>query len=142
MAQSDVDEALGMLPRVREGQTKLLAYGAVGVALVERGNPMDAIELAPQLPEVDRESYFLITAMTWAEKDPEELLESIDDFSSPVARSKAAALLTFSNRFEPSLTDEQVKELQEYLSEEDAKTLDEGGAGLLNPLMNLGLGFM
>lgn len=139
LAHSDVEKALRLLPRVRDGVTKLSAYGMVGMAMIENGDTSSAIELAPQLPESDQEKFFLLTAMAWADHDSENLLESIGQISSPVARSKAAAVLTFMNQFEKSLTAEQVVEIKEYLSDEDAKSLEEGGAGLLNPLMQLGL---
>ena len=76
---------------------------------------------------------------TWSQRDPEGLLNTIEQLPSAQAKSKAAAMLTLTNQFEQTLTDEQIEQIGKFLSEKDAKSLDEGGMGLLNPLMELGL---
>ena len=139
LAQSKLDMAIEMLPRVREGNSKVAAYLGVGSTMVVQGDPMKAVDLSQQLPESDREPYFLATMGTWSQSDPEGLLDTIDRLPSTAAKSKAAAMLTFMNQFESNLTDEQIEQASKFLSEEDTKSLEQGGMSLLNPLMELGL---
>lgn len=139
VARDDLEMAAEMLPRVRDAHSKISATLVVGNAMVLKGSPMEAVELSQQLPESDREVYFLMTMATWSQRDPEGLLNTIEHLPSAQAKSKAAAMLTFTNQFEQELTDEQIEQIGKFLSDEDAKTLKEGGMGLLNPVMELGL---
>lgn len=138
VARDNLDMAVEMLPQVRERKSKISASLVVGNMMVLRGSPLDAVELSQQLPESDREAYFLMTMSTWSERDPEGLFKTIDQFPSAQAKSKAAAMLTFGNQFDKQLTDKQIEQLGKFLSAEDAKSLEEGGMGLLNPIMELG----
>ena len=139
VAPRNLDLALEMLPQVREGTSKRNAYLGMGSMMVAEGSPMRAVELSQQLPESDRETYFLMTMATWSQSDPEGLLGTIDRLPSPAAKSKAAAILTLQNKFEKKLTEEQIEQASKFLSEKDAKSLEEGGMSLLNPLMELGM---
>lgn len=143
LAQENSNLALDWLPRVREGRTKTVAYGMVGSMLVQNGNPLEAVEMSNQLPESDQEGFFALTMGTWAQSDPENLLDTIDRLPSPLAQSKGAAMLFFMNRFsEQSLTDSQLERVEKYLSEEDAKSVEEGEAGLIKQMMSFGLEYM
>ncbi len=138
LAGHNLNIALELLPRVREGRTRLISYGVVSNAMVANGSPMEAVQLSQELPESDRGTYFLLTMGTWAQSDPDGLLDSIEGLPYSEAKSKAAAMLTFLNRFdEQTLTDDQLGQIEKFLSDEDAKTLEQGGMGLLNPIMNL-----
>lgn len=137
LARIDLEMALEMLPRVREGITKLNTYGGVGSMMVLQGRPWEAMDLSEQLAESDHETFFLLTMGAWAQRDPEGLFGTIDRLPSTVAQSKAAAMLTLMNRFEQTLTDDQIDQARKFLSESDAKSLEEGGAGLFNPIMDL-----
>lgn len=139
VARDDLEMAAEMLPRVRDPQSKVRTTLVVGNAMVVKGNPMEAVKLSQQLPESDREVYFLMTMGTWSQRDPEGLLNTIDQLPSAQAKSKAAAMLTLNNQFEQELTDEQIEQIGKFLSKHDAKSLEEGGMGLLNPIMELGL---
>lgn len=143
LAEQNDDLALDLLPRVRDGKTKTVAYGIVGSMLIQKGNPLEAMKMSSQLPESDQEGFFVFTMGTWAGSDPQSLFDTIDRLPSPLAQSKAAAMLSFMSRFsEESLTDSQLERVEEYLSEEDAQSVEEGEAGLIKQMMSLGLEFM
>ena len=143
IAEQNNDLALDLLPRVREGKTKTVAFGIVGSMLVQKGNPLEAMKMSSQLPESDQEGFFVFTMGTWAQSDPESLIDTIDRLPSPLAQSKAAAMLSFMSRFsEQSLTDSQLEKVEQYLSEEDAQSVAEGEAGLIKQMMSFGLDFM
>lgn len=137
-ASNNLPKAIELLPRVREGISRLNAFAIVGGALIADGNPTDALELADDLPEPLQDKFYFFAVGTWANRDPNGLLNSIDQLPSPKIKSRAAAMLTFLDKFESSMTDEQLDHLKVYLNEEDSKLLTVGGSGLLNEVLDLG----
>lgn len=137
LAQLDLSRAKELLGRVRAGLTKRNAYSQVGRMMVTSDSPLEAMELMQQLPESDREPYLLFTMGTWAQHDPEGMLGEIARLPSAEAKSKAAAMLVFSNQFKRTLTDDQMQQASSFLSDRDSKSLEEGGLGLLNPILDM-----
>ncbi len=132
IAQDDVSKALEFLPQIPEGASKLSAYGSVGVSLITEGDADKALDLAKNVGESERDTYYHLLSMAWAGTDPDQLLDSIDRFPSDASKSKAAAVLTLMHKMQPTLNDKQVEEAKKYLSEEDKEELEKGGMGLLN----------
>lgn len=144
LARQDVNKALEFLPDVRDGKSKMYAYGSVGMALANNGDTDQALELAENIVESERDTYFHLLSLAWANTDPEQLFETLGKFPSDASKSKAAAILTMMHGVSPSLSDKQAEELKKYLSEKDKREIEEGGMGLLNlgPYMDLlGFGF-
>ena len=126
LVYSDLDKALEFLPQVREGSTKISAYGSVGGGYIQNGETEKALSLAQQLPESNRTDYLQALVPEWAGTDPKGLLEHMDRLPTPEIKSKAAMILTTYNRLEKNLTDEEIEGVKKYLTEEDAENLEEG----------------
>ena len=127
LVYSDLDKAIELLPQVRKGAARLQAYQMVSGAMIRDGDIDDALNLAQQLSESDRESFYMSLASTWAGSDPEGLLNSIDRLPSKAVKSRAAMMLLSFNRHQENLTQEQVDHATKLLTDEDAKALEEGG---------------
>ncbi|MCY4144391.1 MAG: hypothetical protein OXG08_11995 [Gammaproteobacteria bacterium] len=123
---SDFDKALEFLPQVRAGPTKIAAYGSIGGGYIENGETEKALDLAKRLPESSRTAYLQALMPQWAVADPKGLLDSMDQLPSDEIKSKAAMLLTTYNRWEKSLTDEEIESVKKFLTEEDAENLEKG----------------
>lgn len=124
VAQKDIDQALSLLPQVRDGQTKVEAYGVVGVALASSGETDRAIELGLQLEESIQESYFTSLVSDWAYKDPLGLFASLENIPGENIKSTAAMRLQMANRFHKVFSNEQLDKLKEYQSAVDQKRLE------------------
>ena len=127
LAYSDLDKAIELLPQVRKGPSRLQAYQMVSGAMIRDGDVDEALNLAQQLSESDRESFYMSLASTWARSDPEGLLNSIDRLPSKAVKSRAAMMLLSFNRHQENLSQEQVDHATKLLTDEDAKALEEGG---------------
>ncbi len=124
IAGSDTQLALELLPQVREGRTKFEAALHVGNALVYQGIVADAFDLAEQLPESDRERYYVLLVDNWSHEDPVSLIESMEELPSVELQSSAAAQLLRSDRQQQALDDAQLRSLRQYLSQADRVLLD------------------
>lgn len=124
IAESDTQLALELLPQVREGRTKFQAALHVGNALVHQGSVADAFDLAEQLPESDRERYYVQLVDKWTHEDPVSLIESMEELPSVELQSSAAAQLLRSDRQQQALDDAQLRSLRQYLSQADRILLD------------------
>lgn len=120
---NDIDEAIRFLPQVRPGSTKIAAYGYVGKMYIEHGATEDALNLAQELPSSNRSEYFQALLTTWSRSDPESLLNSIDSLPTSEVKSKAARVLTVSNKRHKGLSEKQVQSVEKYLSKEDAESI-------------------
>lgn len=129
LSYSDLDKALELLPRVRKGPTKLQAYQVVSGALIRNGDVDEALNMAQQFPKSERSDFYVAVATAWAGSDPEGLLNSMSRLPTEKAKSRAAMSLISYNRFQEALTDEQIEEAKKYLTDEDAKALEEQDEG-------------
>lgn len=123
LSYNDIDEAIRFLPQVRPGSTKTAAYGYVGKMYIQHGATEDALNLAQELPSSSRSEYFQELLTTWTRSDPESLLNSIDSLPTSEIKSKAARVLTVSNKRHGSLSEKQVQSVEKYLLEEDAESI-------------------
>ena len=121
LSSSDIDEAIRFLPQVRPGPTKTAAYEYVGKMYIQHGATEDALNLAQELPSSNRSEYFQALLTTWSRSDPESLLNSIDSLPTSEVKSKAARVLTVSNKRHKGLSEKQVQSVEKYLSNEDAE---------------------
>lgn len=121
LSHNDIDEAIRFLPQVRPGSTKTAAYEYVGKMYIQHGATEDALNLAQELPSSNRSEYFQALLTTWSRSDPESLLNSIDSLPTSEVKSKAARVLTISNKRHKGLSEKQVQSVEKYLSNEDAE---------------------
>ena len=123
LSLNDIDEAIRFLPQVRPGSTKTAAYEYVGKMYIQHGATEDALNLAQELPSSNRSEYFQALLTTWSRSDPESLLNSIDSLPTSEVKSKAARILTISNKRHKGLSENQVQSVEKYLSKEDAESM-------------------
>lgn len=126
LVHSDLDKAIELLPQVREGATRQSAYQAVTSAMIRDGQIDEALGMVRQVPESDRTALYMALASAWAGSDPKGLLNSMDRLPSKEVKSRAAMTLVSHNRFQKSLTEEQLEKAKKFLTDEDAKALEEG----------------
>ncbi len=125
LALSDVDKALELLPQVREGPTRDLAFQTVAQSLLMNDEIDKAFNMVQQVPEAERGKFRLSLTTTWVGSDPQGMLKSMDRFPSREAKSQAAVLLVMTNEYNKILSDEQIEEARKYISEEHARALKE-----------------
>ena len=124
IGKSDSQLALDLFSVIRDEHTKFVAALHLGSALVFQGDISDALELAQQLPESDRDRYYSGLFAEWRREDPTSLLESVREFPSAKHKSFAAAFLLRENRKQRTLDEAQVNSLRKYLSDADRNWID------------------
>lgn len=115
VARTDIERALSMLAQVREGYTKSFTSIAVGKALVRNNETDRALELAQQLPEEYRDSYYDLVVNEWAYSDPKSLVSMLDKLPTTEAKYRAAMDLNRLNVGTNILTKEQISFVRGYL---------------------------
>ena len=125
VANTNVDVALDMLPRIRvAGQGYVKAYAHVGKVLVHHREVARALELANEVEESVRGNYYDRVTRQWAIDDPVALLRDIELL--PVEyRSVAARNLIFANQQTSALDLDQLNSATKYMSENDLLKLQE-----------------
>jgi len=133
IGMDDVDAALKLLPKVRDGKTKYQAYLGVGGNLAREGRISEAINLGSDLPADQHDSYYTavgtnaINMGMFGGSDSEtSIIDTIDLLPSENARSKTASSAILMNSFSKKYSDEEIETLKGYLTEEDLKDLEEG----------------
>ncbi len=126
LARTNLQQALDMLSKVRDGRTKVAAYGNVGNELVRQGDVSQALKLAQEFVEPNKTQYLQSIVNTWSRMDPDNLLESMDRLPSSEVQSRAAMTLIASNWRGRRLTDEQLAHAKSFLNEQDAQLVERG----------------
>lgn len=134
IAMDDVDAALKLLPKVRDGKTKNQAYFGIGGSLARSGRISEAINLGNDLPADQLDSYYTAVGtnavsmggMLNGSDSDSSIFETIDLLPSENARSKTALSTILMDSFANNYSDEEIETLKEYLTEEDLKSLEEG----------------
>ena len=125
LASSDVDKALELLPQVREGPTRDFAFQTVAQSLLMNDEIDKAFNMVQQVPEAERDKFRVVLATAWVGTNPQGMLKSMDRFPSKQDKSRAAVLLVTTNEYTKILTDEQIEEAMQYITDEHAKALKE-----------------
>lgn len=133
-AKSNLESAIGLLPSVSEGRTKLAAFKEIAEELIRNDEIDRAFTLAVQFDYPGGQDFHIALAAAWADTDLEGLLNSMDRFTPEELKSKVVFLLLDNSRFRRSLSDEQIMEVRKYLSDEHRKALEEGDSDMLPPL--------
>ena len=123
IAQNDLQLAREMLHQTREGITRLNSYATVGIAMVRASRGNEAVELASDLRDHDREKYLASILWNWVDFDAKGLHDSLSTISDPEIRASAAGALIVSDNANDILTNEQKKTAGEQLGERDASNV-------------------
>lgn len=123
IAIEDVELALTLLPKVRNGKSKAFAYEKVGDALVRSGEFEKAANLGTQLDESNHSNYYQYISYIWVNTDPDKLYAMLPDLPNAEARSKAAYALSILYEGNESILKKKVESLDQYLTEKDRETL-------------------
>lgn len=94
ICDQDLELAVELLPKVREGKTRTSASTAIGLRYIELGDSKKAFNLGLQLTEDSQAEYFESISRTWGNIDPAGLIESIEDFPTKEIRVNVASSLT------------------------------------------------
>ena len=118
----NVETAMSLLPRVRK-DSKVFAYNNVGTALVNTGQTLEALELGSDLEQPEQESYFRRVFQKWAETDPTNLYEALEDLPTSETQSfqsiAASELITRRFQRHQVLSDDQLKRMRSFLNSAD-----------------------
>lgn len=107
------DEATKLLGRVRES-ARPLAIRSLGMSLVHYGRPDNAVQLAQELEETARRSYFEDIVGTWYYANPAHLVKWLASVSDKELQASLSRSVLRQNQFQKDLTKEQVEQLQEH----------------------------
>ena len=117
VSRSDIDLATELLDQVRD-EGKGSSFLHVGRALIDRGEPLKALELGPQLNEEQQDLYYSRIFQTWAHANPQQLLNGLQDLSSDRLRTLAAMSLLRINADRPVLNSDQLEYVESQLSQD------------------------
>ena len=127
----NLDEAVQLLPLVREGPTKLDAYLEVGDALAQNDRLDEAITNGNEFTGEDQVLYYTrIGFNVNVMEDPESIFVMLDKLPSGMARSRIATTQISNNQRSNIYDDNQIDRLEKYLTNEDRqllKKIDEEG---------------
>ena len=127
IATRDMGRAIELLPRVREGETKVEAYRTVSWQLIEEDRIPEAIQLGNDLSEQDRERYNQSLATRVGMRTPfDHLIDGIRQLPTQEMQSKSAssAILFSDTPMANDLTDQQTAKLKDYLTDDDKQMVD------------------
>ena len=127
LTYSDVDQAMTLLPGVREGESRKDAYQSVAWELEKEDRIADAIHLGNQLPELEREEYLETLAFSVGRRTPFSRLEAgIHELPTQELKSEAASTAIHMKDLPMAndLTDQQIDQLKEFLTEDDRMRVD------------------
>lgn len=118
-----IEDAIALLPKLDINGVHF-AILDLGWRLVEAGEPYAAIELGANIPSPDPSivisgpaTYFNGVFGLWASRDPEQLFNSLQSFTSPLLRSMAARALVDNQDTRPALSKESVAHAKALLDE-------------------------
>ena len=127
LVYSDLDRAITLLPRVRTGETRAFAYERISRQMEAQDRISEAIQLGEDLPEFEREEFNRNLASRVGHRTPfERLVSGIGQLPTLEMKSKAASTAIYTKGLPMSndLTDSQVNELKEFLTDDDRKRVD------------------
>lgn len=118
--RGDLDTAMELLPQVREGRTKFIAYVTIGTTLLRSGRMKESLGLGSQLPTEQgfAKGYYLRISTAWAQRDPQELLDEMHQFPTDEVRSAIAAQQIRWNSSTNYFSEEQIQSLRRFLTDE------------------------
>ena len=125
LARIDIEQAIALLPRVRES-AKVPSYAEAGHELLQRNEPDRAIQLGLQLPVSQHYDYFTYLFGQWQNVDKFGMYESMELLPTPEIKSRAALELLRGHvdKSHRLFSDDQVEHIRTYLNEQHSVLLD------------------
>jgi len=124
LAFRNLEDAMKLLPLVREGPTKLSAYTDVGHSLVRNERLDEALANGEEFSGEDQILYYTsVGSNINVMRDPESIFARLDMLPSEMARSRIATTQLASNLSSNLYDDDQIDRLKEYLTDEDRELL-------------------
>lgn len=129
LASQDVDQAMNLLPRVRDGETKIAAYQNVMRQLEEQDRIPDALDLGSDLPEHERKEYNKSLAWQISDREPfDHLIAGIralptQELQSRVIRTRLMFKYWFPD-MAPKITNKQLDQFKEFLTDSEKRLLE------------------
>ena len=117
----NIELAKKLLPQVRGASAYV--YSLIGGAMVQESKFNEALEFGKELGESEQPQYYGLVLDDWAQKDPKNLLSSLDSLPSQSIKSSAALQLVLNHRYSPVLTDDQIERARTFLNPDDSTTL-------------------
>ena len=131
LAFQNLEEALHLLPLVREGATKFEAYSYVGNALARNDRLDDAISNGKEFTGEQQIRYYIrIGSNVNVMEDSESIFAMLDKLPTEIARSRIATTQISNNQRSDVYDEDQIERLNKYLTNEDRallKKIDEEG---------------
>lgn len=127
LVYSDLDRAIALVPRVRTGETKAFAYERISRQMAAQDRISEAVKLGEDLPELEREKFNRNLASRVGHRTPfDRLVSGIGQLPTLEMKSKAASTAIYTKGLPMSndLTDSQVNELKEFLTDDDRKRVE------------------
>ena len=112
--QHGSETALRVLAQVSDQKDREIAYFAIGNALVREGKSTQAISIVEEFPLEYQDEYFRRIGPIWAETEPHDLFDRLDDLPSDEIRSSLATSLAAMNA--AVLSDAQKNKLKTIIS--------------------------
>ena len=122
LVYQNLELATELLPKVREGNTKLSAFNHVGGRYIVQGNHKKAFDLGAQLADEQQEEYFQHVCASWASRNTEEFVASFKTIPTEELRSSVARHVI--EHMSGNFTDSQLNVLKLHLSDSDRQTLE------------------
>lgn len=107
------ESAIKLLEQVTDTDARDIAHVGIGHALVREGKSSQAIELVKEMPLENQLTYFDSIGDEWAEYEPHDLLDKLDDLPSDEIRESLAVTLAATS--DSQLSDEQKEKLRSLL---------------------------
>ena len=128
LAFVDVEKAKALLPRVREGRTRLLAQVAIGFSSIfSRNDPSESIAYSDHVADNQKSEYLGLILGGWAMRQPKQAYDYIEQLPSTEAQARAAMWLIAYNTYNRKVTysEDQIEHLSSYLTEKELKELED-----------------
>lgn len=116
IAQTDIELAIELLPRVRE-ESRVSSIKNVAGILIDNGDSRRAILLMNDLPETDQTDYFQNSLWSWIEKDAQGLKNSLEHIEVEATRSSVALMMIGLNTQTNAYNDEELQLFENHLTE-------------------------
>lgn len=127
---SYLDEAIQLLPQVRDGETKYAAFKTVGRALVRNDRLEEAIEKGNELVGEQQVRYYTSIGLVLnVREDPESAFVRLYKLPSEQAQSRLAVTWISNNYNSGIFSANQLKHLIQYLTDDDRDLLKRVAAG-------------
>ena len=121
LAERNMESAIKLLSRTREGWYRINAYALVGLSLIKRGELDRAFKLGDELTEKEVDQFQNEILKEWSRWDPWAVYDSMSLLRSKKLQSIAAYMLISNQR--NLITKEQRRDLESYLTDEQRQKL-------------------